>query len=233
MKIDKEKVAKVLKSKKAMIMIMLVSILITIAFYGSAYALDYFGITTGVSILQDWGNVFIMVTIGIYAYIFIVLDEDMFSKKKKAKGKDKPKPKIEQEYEVQEQNVPCAKVEGMNCNSMNPCDEVKDGQTLSKCPECEGDIEIRKYSDKIKVVCLDCGIEIKEYEIDLSKDSVSLEPKPDEVKEEPNDDSIANGNCPFNDDSCVHIDMDGDCHGVCARSQELDTEKNPDPKDEL
>ena len=95
---NKEKVAKILKSKKAMVMIMLVSILIVIAFYGTAYALNHFGVTTGVGILEQWGNVFIMITIGIYAYIYIVLDDDLFSKKK-AKPKEKTKPKIETKIE--------------------------------------------------------------------------------------------------------------------------------------
>jgi len=109
MKIDKEKVAKILKSKKAMVMVMLVSILIVIAFYGTAYALTHFGITTGVGMLTDWGNVFIMITIGIYGYIYIVLDDDLMSKKKgKTKTKNKSKPKIETKPEIKNKVVDVA-----------------------------------------------------------------------------------------------------------------------------
>ena len=84
--ISKDKLKTILKSKKAMVMFLLVGILLSISFYGSAYALSSFGICTGISTLEAWGNVFVMISIGVYAYIYIVLDDDMFSKKKSKKG---------------------------------------------------------------------------------------------------------------------------------------------------
>ena len=87
-KIDKQKVSKIMKSKKAMKMLLVSSILLAIIFYGIAITMSNFGIVLGTDILKQWGYVFIMIAIGIYAYISFVFDEEL---KKNIESKTKKK----------------------------------------------------------------------------------------------------------------------------------------------
>lgn len=93
MKIDKEKVEKILKSKKGMKKIMVATIMLAVCFYGLAMGLGHFGISFGTDTLMQWGNIFIGIAVVLYAYQMIAFDEELMNKmNSKKKPKDKPNP---------------------------------------------------------------------------------------------------------------------------------------------
>ena len=92
MKIEKEKLGKILKSKKAIRKIMVACVMCAVAFYGIAFMLGNFGIIIGKDILMQWGNIFVVIVILIIIYEMFVLDEDF---QQKLKSKKKIKEKVE------------------------------------------------------------------------------------------------------------------------------------------
>jgi len=87
-KIDKEKFGKILKSKKAMRKIMMAFLMCAVAFYGIAFMLGHFGIEYGTDIIMQWGNIFVLIVILIFAYEMFFFDED-FQKIMRGNKKDR------------------------------------------------------------------------------------------------------------------------------------------------
>lgn len=131
MKLDKENIEKIMKSDKAMKMIMVACIVLVVCFYGIAMTLGNFGITLGSEIFMPLGNVFVGITVVIYMYRMVAFDEKLLNKlkEKKEKGKSDKKTKTKCENHPKRNAI-----------------SIVDGCAV--CSDCEKEYEEKREAEK-------------------------------------------------------------------------------------
>ncbi|MCK4544891.1 hypothetical protein KAU43_05080 [candidate division WOR-3 bacterium] len=81
MKIDKEKVDKILNDKKIIKKFLIASIGLTIVFYCCVFSFDKLGFTAGADIMMQWVNICAGVSVVIYLYMMFKFDKKNAKKK--------------------------------------------------------------------------------------------------------------------------------------------------------
>lgn len=81
MKIDKEKIEKILNDKKIIKKFLIASIGLAIAFYCCVFSFRKLGFTEGADIMMQWVNVFAGVSVVIYLYMMFKFDKKNAKKK--------------------------------------------------------------------------------------------------------------------------------------------------------